>query len=118
MCDQKLWLLLLFRFMKYKFMIHIFKYRCHWGKPEQAPHKHEVCAACLSVFLSVCPYVHNTKIYKSSVIYGVPLVVDSSVYGAFAEVQVNCFVCQRSTKKHVATNTKKASLSIANKNFN
>ena len=53
------------------------------------------------------------------VIYGVPLVVDSSVYGAFGEL-----LCMPTFNKHVATNNKnkqvlilrKASLSIANKN--
>ena len=38
----------------------------NWGEPERAPHKREVRAACLSVSLSVCPYVHDTKIYKNS----------------------------------------------------
>ena len=38
----------------------------NWGEPERAPHKREVRAACLSVCLSVCPYIHDTKIYKNS----------------------------------------------------
>ena len=40
--------------------------RDYWGEPERAPHKREVRAACLSVCLSFCPYVHDTKIYKNS----------------------------------------------------
>ena len=39
----------------------------NWGEPERAPHKREVCVACLSVCFSVCPYVHDKKIYKSSI---------------------------------------------------
>ena len=70
----------------------------NWGEPERAPHKRKVRAACLSV----CPYVHDTKIYKNSVIYGVPLVVDSSVYGAFDEL-----LCMPTFNKHVATNKNK-----------
>ena len=35
----------------------------NWGEPERAPHKREVCA----VGLSICPYVHDTKIYKNTV---------------------------------------------------
>ena len=52
----------------------------NWGKPERAPHKHEVRAVCLSVCLSgclsFCPYVHDTKIYKSNSNLRVPSVVD------------------------------------------
>ena len=51
----------------------------YWGKPERAPHKHEVRAVGLSVYLSVCPYVHDTKIYKNSTNLRVPSVVDCSV---------------------------------------
>ena len=51
----------------------------HWGEPERAPHKREVCAVGLSVCLSVCPYVHDTKIYKNSINLWVPSVVDCSV---------------------------------------
>ena len=43
----------------------------NWGEPERAPHKREVRAVglsvCLSVCLSFCPYVHDTKIYKSNI---------------------------------------------------
>ena len=39
---------------------------CYWGEPERAPHKREVHVVGLSVCLSFCPYVHDTKIYKSS----------------------------------------------------
>ena len=55
----------------------------YWGEPERAPHKREVRAVgrsvCLSVGLSVCPYVHDTKIYKNSTNLRVPSVVDCSV---------------------------------------
>ena len=60
------------------------------------------------------------KYTRIVVIYGVPLLVDSSVYGAFGEL-----LCMPTFNKHVVTNnknkqvliaTKKASLSIANKN--
>ena len=54
----------------------------NWGEPERAPHKCEVHAVGLSVCLSVCPYVHNTKIYKSSTNLRVPSlasVVDCSI---------------------------------------
>ena len=46
----------------------------NWGEPERAPHKREVRA----VGLSVCPYVHDTKIYKNSINLRVPSVVDCS----------------------------------------
>ena len=48
-------------------------------------HKREVCAACLSVFLSVRTFMIR-KYTRVVLIYGVPLVVDSSVYGAFGEL--------------------------------
>ena len=38
-----------------------------------------VRSVCLSVYLSVCPYVHETKIYKNSTNLRVPSVVDCSV---------------------------------------
>ena len=53
--------------------------RCYWGDPERALHKREVRAVGLSVYLSVCLYVHDTKIYKNSINLRVPLVVDCSV---------------------------------------
>ena len=39
----------------------------NWGEPERAPHKRKVRAVDLSVCLSFCPYVHDTKIYKSNI---------------------------------------------------
>ena len=67
-----------------------------WGEPERAPHKREVHAACLSIFLSVClsvcPYIHDTKIYKNS-----SNLRDTFLIAAFMVPLVNCFVCQRST---------------------
>ena len=50
-----------------------------WGEPERAPHKREVRAVGLSLCLSFCPYVHDTKIYKSNINLRVPSVVDCSV---------------------------------------
>ena len=47
----------------------------NWGEPERAPHKREVRV----VGLSVCPYVHDTKIYKNGINLRVPSVVDCSV---------------------------------------
>ena len=48
----------------------------NWGEPERAPHKREVRAVCLSVCLSFCPYVHDTKIYKNNSNLRVPSVVN------------------------------------------
>ena len=47
----------------------------HWDEPERAPHKREVRA----VGLSICLYVHDTKIYKNSTNLRVPSVVDCSI---------------------------------------
>ena len=48
----------------------------NWGEPERA---HINVKFVRSVCLSVCPYVHNTKIYKNSTNLRVPSVVDCSV---------------------------------------
>ena len=59
---------------------------------------------CLSVCLSFCLSVRTfmTRKYTRVVlIYGVPLVVDSSVYGAFGEL-----LCMPTFNEHVATNNK------------
>ena len=54
------------------------------------------------ICLSVCPYVHDMKKYiRIVVIYGVPLVVDSSIYGAFGKL-----LYMPTFNKHVATKTK------------
>ena len=57
------------------------------------PHINKVCTA----HLSVCPYVHDRKIYMSS--SNLPLVVDSSVYGPFGEL-----LCMPTFNKHVVSN--------------
>ena len=57
---------------------------------------------CLSFCLFVCPYVHYTKIYKNSSNLRIPLVVDSSIYGAFGEL-----LCMPMFNKHVVTNKNK-----------
>ena len=38
----------------------------NWDEPEQAPHKREVHAACLSVYLSVCTFM--TRKYTRAVL--------------------------------------------------
>ena len=88
-----------------------------WGEPERAPHKREVRAACLSVYLSVCLSVclsvrtfMTRKYTRIVVIYGVPLVVDSSVYGAFGEL-----LCMPTFNKYVATNNKNKQVLILRK---
>ena len=48
---------------------------------------------------SVCLYVHDTKIYKSSTNLQVPLVVDCSVHGGF-----DALFCTPTFNKHVVTN--------------
>lgn len=65
----------------------------YWDKSEQTSHKSEVCAACLSV----CTFMtqEDTRVV---VIYGMPLVVDSSVYGAFGEL-----LCMPTFNNHVVT---------------
>ena len=85
-------------FHKYDWLCHLATF--YWGEPERAPHKHEVCAACLSVFLSVCTFM-TRKYTRVVLIYGVPLVVDSSVYGPFGEL-----LCMPTFNKHVVTNNK------------
>ena len=55
---------------------------------------------CLSFCLSVCTFM-TRKYTRIVVIYGVPLVVDSSIYGAFGEL-----LCMPTFNKHVATNNK------------
>ena len=56
---------------------------CKQHEPERAPHKHEVHAVglsvCLSVYLSVCLYVHDMKIHNNSTNLRVPSVVDCSI---------------------------------------
>ena len=88
-------------------------YQHIWGEPERAPHKREVCAACLSVYLSFCLSVRTfmtRKYTRIVVIYGVPLVIDSSVYGAFGEL-----LCMPTFNKHVATNNKNKQVLILRK---
>ena len=81
---------------------------CIWGKPERAPHKREVCVACLSVFLSVRTFMIR-KYTRVVLIYRVPLLVDSSVYGAFGELLCMLF------NKYVATNNKNKQVLILRK---
>ena len=50
------------------------------------------------------------KYTRIVVIYGVPLVVDSSVYGAFGEL-----LCMPTFNKHVATNNKNKQVLILRK---
>ena len=84
-------------------------FQLYWGEPEQAPHKCEVRAACLSFFLSVRTFM-TRKYTRIVVIYGVPLVDDSSVYGAFGEL-----LCMPTFNKHVATNNKNKQVFILRK---
>ena len=68
---------------------------------------------CLSVCLSFCLSVRTfitRKYTRTVVIYGVPLVVDSSVYGAFSEL-----LCMPMFNKHVATNNKNKQVPILRK---
>ena len=67
----------------------------YWGEPKRAPHKREVRL----VGLYVCPYVHDTKIYKSDTNLRVPSVVDCNVYGRFGAL-----LCTPTFNKHVVTN--------------
>ena len=89
---------------------------CIWGEPERAPHKREVRAVCLSVYLSVylsfCPYVHDTKIYKSSTNLRVPSVVDCSVYNGFGAL-----LCIPTFNKHVVTNNMNQQVLILRSKF-
>ena len=55
---------------------------------------------CLSFCLSVHRFM-TRKYTRIVVIYGIPLVVDSSVYGFFGEL-----LCMPMFNKHVATNNK------------
>ena len=55
------------------------------------------------------------KYTRIVVIYGVPLVVDSSVYGAFGELLCMPTFSDKQ-QEQTGSYTKKASLSIANKN--
>ena len=64
---------------------------------------------CLSVFLSVRTFM-TRKYTRIVVIYGVPLVVDSSVYGPFGEL-----LCMPTFNKHVATNNKNKQVLILRK---
>ena len=50
------------------------------------------------------------KYTKIVVIYGIPLVVDSNVYGAFGEL-----LCMPTFNKHVATNNKNKQVLILRK---
>ena len=68
-----------------------------------------VWLVCLSVFLSVRTFM-TRKYTRIVVIYGVPLVVDSSVYGAFGEL-----LCMPTFNKHVATNNKNKQVLILRK---
>ena len=68
---------------------------------------------CLSICLSFCLSVRTfmtRKYTRIVVIYGVPLVVDSSVYGAFGEL-----LCMPTFNKHVATNNKNKQVLILRK---
>ena len=63
------------------------------GEPEQAPHKREVRAFGLSIYLSVCPYVHEQNYTRTVLIYGyLQLLI-----AAFKAGLVHCFVHQHST---------------------
>ena len=81
-----------------------------WGEPEPASHKREVRVARLSIFLSVRMFI-TRKYTRIVVIYGVPLVVDSSVYGAFGEL-----LCMPMFNKHVVTNNKNKQVPILRSN--
>ena len=64
----------------------------NWDEPERAPHKREVCAACLSVYLSVFLSVRTFMMQKYTrviLIYEVPQLL----IAAFMMHLVNCFVC-------------------------
>ena len=73
-----------------------------WGKPEQVDHKREVRVArlssYLSIFLFVCMFM--TQYTRAVLIYGVPSVVDYSIYGIFSQLP-----CMPIFNKHVVTNT-------------
>ena len=52
----------------------------YWGEPERAPHIRDVCkfCLCLSVSLSVGPYVHDMIIYKCYSNLWIPSIIDCS----------------------------------------
>ena len=64
---------------------------------------------CLSVFLSVRMFM-TRKYTRIVVVYGVPLVVDSNVYGTFGEL-----LCMPTFNKHVVTNNKNKQVLILRK---
>ena len=67
----------------------------------------------LTVCLSVCLCTFITQKYtRVVVIYGVPLVVDSSVYGAVGEL-----LCMPMFNKHVVTNNKNKQVLILRSKF-
>ena len=90
-----------------------FNNECLWliGASLSEPHINVkfVRLVCLSVFLSVRTFM-TRKYTRIVVIYGVPLVVDSSVYGAFGEL-----LCMPTFNKHVATNNKNKQVLILRK---
>ena len=43
-----------------------YDYDNNCGEPKQVPHIHDIHEFCLSVYLSIGPYVHNTITYKCS----------------------------------------------------
>ena len=55
------------------------KYCAIWGEPERAPHIRDVCKFCLSVCLSIGPYVHDTTIYKCYSNLRIPSIIDCSL---------------------------------------
>ena len=94
-------------------IIHIITQLAIWGKPECAPHKCKVRVACLSVFMSVFLSVRTfvtQKYTRIVVIYGVSLVVDNSIYGAFGEL-----LCMPTFNKLVAANNKNKQVLILRK---
>ena len=75
----------------------------YWGEP------HINVKFVWLVCLFVCTFM-TRKYTRIVVIYGVPLVVDSSVYGAFGEL-----LCMPTFNKHVATNNKNKQVLILRK---
>ena len=73
----------------------------YWGEPEQAPHIRDICkfclSVCLSVSLSVGPYVHDTIIYKcySNLLQLLIAALNSMFPRSF---------CNHTFKKHFRTN--------------
>ena len=66
---------------------------------------------CLSFCLSVRTFI-TRKYTRIIVIYGVPLVVDSSFYGAVGEL-----LCMPTFNKHVVTNNKNKQVPILRSKF-